>query len=157
MAQNRRPLATLVRNRLYRVAIEGRRWYLRKVWKIEIGDGTRISFTAKLDRTYPEGVVIGSNSAVAFGAAVLSHDFIYSKHKTTTIGDNTFIGARSIIMPGVTVGSGCIVSANSVVHRDVPDGSVVLGNPARIVEKDIRVGKFGNRVEVDDTDASEAE
>lgn len=144
------PPATRVRNRLYWIMIAARRTYLRRVWHIQIGTDTRISLTAKIDKTNPRGVVIGSHSAVAFGAAVLAHDFIYSEHPTTRIGSNTFIGARSVIMPGVTVGDGCIVAALSLVLRDVPDGCVVMGNPARIVEKDIKVGRWGNRIELED-------
>jgi len=48
-----------------------------------------------------------------------------------TIGDNVWIGQRSIITPGVTIGEGSIVSAASVVLSDVPPYSVVAGYPAR--------------------------
>ena len=48
-----------------------------------------------------------------------------------TIGDNVWIGARSIITPGVTIGEGSIVSAASVVLSDVPPYTVVAGYPAR--------------------------
>jgi acetyltransferase-like isoleucine patch superfamily enzyme len=47
------------------------------------------------------------------------------------IGDNVWIGQRSIITPGVTIGEGSIVSANSVVLSDVPPYTVVAGYPAR--------------------------
>jgi acetyltransferase-like isoleucine patch superfamily enzyme len=49
------------------------------------------------------------------------------------IGDNVWVGRRSIIYPGVTLGDGCIVSAGSVVVSDVPPYTVVAGNPARKV------------------------
>ena len=48
-----------------------------------------------------------------------------------TIGDNVWIGQRSIIAPGVTIGEGSIVSAASVVLSDVPPFTVVAGYPAR--------------------------
>ncbi len=48
-----------------------------------------------------------------------------------TIGDNVWIGQRSIITPGVTIGEGSIVSAGSVVLSDVPPYTVVAGYPAR--------------------------
>jgi maltose O-acetyltransferase len=41
-----------------------------------------------------------------------------------------FIGAESVVMPGVTIGSNVIVGANSTVTHDVPDNTVVAGNPA---------------------------
>jgi acetyltransferase-like isoleucine patch superfamily enzyme len=50
-----------------------------------------------------------------------------------TIGDNVWIGGRSIIHPGVTIGDNSVVSAGSVVMSDVPANAVVAGNPARAV------------------------
>jgi acetyltransferase-like isoleucine patch superfamily enzyme len=47
------------------------------------------------------------------------------------VGDNVWIGGRSIIFPGVTIGEGSIVSAGSVVLGDIPPFTVVAGNPAR--------------------------
>ena len=50
-----------------------------------------------------------------------------------TIGDGCWIGARAIILPGVTLGRRVLVAAGAVVTRDVPDDSLVAGNPARVV------------------------
>jgi acetyltransferase-like isoleucine patch superfamily enzyme len=50
-----------------------------------------------------------------------------------TIGDNVWIGGRSIVHPGVTIGDHSVVSAGSVVMSDVPANAVVAGNPARAV------------------------
>lgn len=47
------------------------------------------------------------------------------------IGNNCFIGARCIIMPGVTIGDNCIVGAGSVVTKSIAPNTVVAGNPAR--------------------------
>ena len=49
------------------------------------------------------------------------------------VGDNSFIGARSTIMPGVHIGKNCVVAAGAVVTKDVPDNSVVAGVPARVI------------------------
>ena len=51
------------------------------------------------------------------------------------IGNNTFIGARALILPGVNIGDDCIVGAGSVVTKSVPNGSIIAGNPARVVKK----------------------
>lgn len=49
------------------------------------------------------------------------------------IKDNVWIGAKSIILRGVTIGEGAIIGANSVVTKDVPPYAVVVGSPAREV------------------------
>jgi maltose O-acetyltransferase len=48
-----------------------------------------------------------------------------------TVGDNVWIGAGAIILPGVTIGEGAVVGAGAVVTRSVAARSIVLGNPAR--------------------------
>lgn len=49
------------------------------------------------------------------------------------IGENTFIGSSSIILPGVTLGKNCIVSVGSVVKKSYPDYSIISGNPAKLI------------------------
>lgn len=49
------------------------------------------------------------------------------------IGRGSFIGAHSVILPGVDIGRGCVVGAGSVVTRSVPDYCLVSGAPARVV------------------------
>ena len=49
------------------------------------------------------------------------------------IGNNCFVGARSIIMPGVVLGDNCIVGAGAVVTKSFQDNSVVAGVPAKII------------------------
>jgi maltose O-acetyltransferase len=49
------------------------------------------------------------------------------------IGDDVWIGARAIFLPGCTIGKGAIIGAGAVVTKDVPDYAVVGGNPARII------------------------
>ncbi len=55
------------------------------------------------------------------------------KHKVT-IGNDVWIGANVIILPGITIGNGCIIAGGAVVTHDVPDYAVVGGNPARIIK-----------------------
>lgn len=57
----------------------------------------------------------------------------YTKIGKTTIGDNVFIGAGVIVLPGVAIGDRVIVGAGSVVTKDIPAGSVAIGNPAKVI------------------------
>ena len=50
-----------------------------------------------------------------------------------TIGDNVFIGASTVILPGITIGNDVIVGANSTVSCDIPSGMVAAGCPAKVV------------------------
>jgi maltose O-acetyltransferase len=59
----------------------------------------------------------------------------------TVIGDNVWIGANVIILPGRKIGSHSILGAGAVITKDVPDYAVVGGNPAKII-------KFRNENEI---------
>ena len=59
-----------------------------------------ISFSAKLDKSYPRGIHIGEGTAINFGACVLTHDTPRGVHADTWIGKECNIGANSIIMAG---------------------------------------------------------
>lgn len=49
------------------------------------------------------------------------------------IGDDVWIGTRSVILPGVKVGSHSIIGAGSIVTKDVPEWAIVAGNPAKLI------------------------
>lgn len=53
---------------------------------------------------------------------------------STTIGNDVWVGANSVILKGRTIGDGAIVGAGSVVTRDVPPYAIAVGNPAKIVK-----------------------
>ncbi len=57
--------------------------------------------------------------------------------KDIYIGENCFIGARAMILPGTRIGKNCIVGAGSVVKGNIPDDSIVAGNPAKILANTI--------------------
>jgi acetyltransferase-like isoleucine patch superfamily enzyme len=116
---------------------------LRRVWGMDIGEGCVISLKARLDFTNPHGLHIGDGTYLAFDSTIFTHDMSRALHGDTYVGRNCFIGARAVIMPGVTVGDHCIVGAATVVTKDVPCGSIVAGNPAKIIRSDIRTRKLG--------------
>lgn len=120
-----------------------RLWFLRKVMKMDIHPTVKISLKANLDLTNPRGVHIGEGTYIAFYAVVLAHDMSRLIMTDTYIGRNCFIGACSIIMPGIRVGDECIVGSGSVVASDVPSYSVVVGNPAKVIRSGIRTRAWG--------------
>jgi len=89
------------------------------------------------------GVTIGDRVLIASHVAItsLTHDYTHAqiRHapiiaKPINILDDVWIGAHSVIMPGVTLGKGCVVGAGSVVTKDVPPMAIVVGSPAKVLK-----------------------
>ncbi len=55
------------------------------------------------------------------------------KYGRIHVGERTFIGRGSIIMPGVNIGKRCVIGAGAVVTKSIPDGSVAVGIPAKVI------------------------
>lgn len=142
MAESKGRVWWFINVRLRHFILELRIEFFRKFYGMNIGKGVKISLNAKLDKTNPKGVHIGDETYIAFDAAILSHDMSRLVHKDVRIGKRCFIGARSIILPGVTIGDEVVVAAGSVVTRDVPSNSLVAGNPAKII-KTVETGPLG--------------
>ena len=93
-----------------------------------------------IDPSHCWHISIGDNVVLAPRVHILAHDAstkVFLNHArvaNTRIGSNVFIGAGSIVLPGITVGSNVVIGAGSVVTQDIPDGSVAAGNPARIIK-----------------------
>lgn len=118
-------------------------FYYTKIWGMDIHSTATYSLSVKLDRTYPKGVHIGAHSYLAFDVALLTHDRTRGLYRDTRIGQNCFIGARSVILPGVQIGDNCVIGAGSIVTKDVPSRCIAAGNPATILRRDIEVGAYG--------------
>jgi NDP-sugar pyrophosphorylase family protein len=90
------------------------------------------------------GIHVGEGTLIGSGGMIMDTDFHHLDQngrwdnnpacgaKPIRIGRNVFIGARAIILKGVTVGDRAVIGAGAVVTKDVPAGQLAAGNPARI-------------------------
>jgi putative colanic acid biosynthesis acetyltransferase WcaF len=78
-----------------------------------------------------EGATVAQEAYLCTGTHDFKDPFLQLITKPTTIGKNSFIGARAMILPGVSIGDQVIVGAMSVVSKDVPNHHIVAGNPAQ--------------------------
>jgi acetyltransferase-like isoleucine patch superfamily enzyme len=120
-----------------------KRLYYTKIWGMDLDPTCMFALSVRFDKTYPRGMHVGMETFIAFDAALLSHDFTRGLFLHTRIGQHCFIGARSIILPGITIGDESVVAAGSIVTKDVPPRSLVAGNPAKVISSDIEVGPYG--------------
>ena len=103
----------------------------RYFWGSTVAWTAWIAATALIDRTFPSGIDIADRVWIGPFALVLTHDMSRGMYLPTRIGARSVIGARAVIMPGVTIGEDCVVDPGAVVSRDIPSGQRVAGNPAR--------------------------
>jgi acetyltransferase-like isoleucine patch superfamily enzyme len=116
----------------------------RNIWKIIVGKNTYISPKAYIDHHKQFSIEIGSNCYITRDCLILDHtqekqggplklwgDIKYGKVK---IGNNVFIGVKSVIMPGVTIGDNVIIGAMSLVNKDIPSNVIAFGQPARVIK-----------------------
>ena len=118
-------------------------------YDIEIGSNSLISRNSYLESS--GGIIIGENVKMGPELIIFSRDHahdditkpIFDENYTcgqgytynpVIIEDNVWIGARVIILPGVTIGRMSIIGAGTVVTKDVPAYSIFAGNPGRVVK-----------------------
>ncbi len=111
------------------------------VGDVVIGDYTRIG----MHNTIIGPVAIGNHVNFAQGVVVTALNHNYSdttlrideqgiSTNPVTIGDDVWIGANAVILPGVTIGKHVVIAAGAVVAKDVPDNCVAGGVPAKILK-----------------------
>lgn len=120
--------------------------YLRRLG-VRIGPQTAILNAVDEYGTEPWLIEIGRRVTITAGVVFLTHDGSSRLFRERIAGgspfgnrfgaiqvkENSFVGVRAILMPGVTIGPNSIVGAGAVVTRDVPPGTVAVGSPARVV------------------------
>lgn len=94
-----------------------------------------------------KSVTIGDNVLIGSGCLITdtdAHPLDYNDRRnrkndrilsdSIVIGNDVFIGARSIILKGVTIGDRAIIGAGSVVSKDIPADCIAAGNPVRVIK-----------------------
>lgn len=122
------------------------RWLLRSFVRRGLKLGRDVRIMGRPDfGSEPYLIVIGDHVTVSTHVEFVTHDgatWVFrdrpeylglQRFGRIEIGDNCFIGTRSVILPGVRIGDNCVVGAGSVVTRSVPDNTVVAGAPARAI------------------------
>lgn len=113
---------------------------------LEIGDNTGMS---QVSITCKQSIKIGSHVTIGAGTIIYDTNFhntnwqirrnhekdlISAKNAPVTIGDDVFIGARSIVGKGVSIGARSIIAAGSVVVKDIPADCIAGGNPCKVIK-----------------------
>lgn len=120
-----------------------------RLTNIEIGDESVININFVVSDGYKPMLKIRNRTAISPNVTVICEsapnnsniqkiEFVKENlicDKNVIIKDDVWLGANSVILPGVTIGTGSIVGAGAVVTKDVPDYSIVAGIPARIIRK----------------------
>lgn len=108
--------------------------------KISIGDSCLLTIGSYWDLAAP--IRLGNFVVLAPEVMLLTatHDIQNPQNRAgkmearpVTICDGVWLGARCMILPGITVGEGAIVGAGAVVTKDVPKNTIVAGVPARVI------------------------
>ncbi len=104
---------------------------------LKVGKNTNIFSWSGIDGNWPWLISIGDNVTISSDVTILAHDAspckvgCHTKLGLVTIGNNVFIGAKSVILCNVSIGDSVIVGAGSVVTHNLESNSVYAGNPAK--------------------------
>jgi serine acetyltransferase len=106
---------------------------------LELKPGCGVSSSQIIANT---GIEIGEESMIGAGSLICDsdmHEVPLGSGKPVAmapirIGRGVFIGARSIILKGVTIGDGAVIGAGSVVIKNIPAGALAAGNPAVVIK-----------------------
>jgi acetyltransferase-like isoleucine patch superfamily enzyme len=106
---------------------------------IEIGDRVFINYGVSISAH--KLVKIGNRCQIGNYTLIMDNDYHQAGDKTTLgeskpiiLEDDVWLGARVIVLKGVTIGQGAVIGAGSVVTRSIPPRSVAVGQPAKVVK-----------------------
>lgn len=130
--------------KLIRIILEylrGEPQHIEKLYKRGLKTGKHFNRMGGviIDPSHCNHITIGDNVTLAPRVHILAHDastylfFGKTRAADVKIGNEVFVGASSIILPGVTIGNRVVIGAGSIVTKDIPDNSVAVGNPARVI------------------------
>lgn len=96
------------------------------------------------------GIILGNNVGISPGCKIISSNHnlynhsVHDKSDPIIIGNNVFIFANSVVLPGVKIGDNVTIGAGSVVAKDIPSNSIAVGNPCKVIkEKEPYLERFG--------------
>ena len=109
---------------------------------VHFGNGVYANFNLTMvddcDIFVGNNVLFGPNVTISAGTHPI-HPELRSKQAQYNIpihiGNNVWIGANSVILPGVNIGDNSVIGAGSVVTRDIPSNVVAVGNPCRVLRE----------------------
>lgn len=109
---------------------------------VHLGDNVYANFNLTLvddgNIYIGDRVMIGPNVTIATAGHPIDPELRgrnLQYNKDVHIGDNTWIGAGVVIMPGITIGKNTVIGAGSIVTRDIPDNVVAVGNPCKVLRE----------------------
>lgn len=109
---------------------------------VHFGNGVYANFNLTMvddcDIFVGNNVMFGPNVTVSAGTHPI-HPELRSKQAQYNIpihiGNNVWIGANSVILPGVNIGDNSVIGAGSIVTKDIPSNVVAVGNPCRVLRE----------------------
>ncbi|MGF7079847.1 acyltransferase [Mucilaginibacter sp. UYCu711] len=127
--------------------------YLKKIMRVKVGESTFIHMGCRFEGNIDIGnnTVLGRNCIfkgeiiIKNNVSITAETYIFTSshivndpdfncfYKAVVIEDYAWIGARAMIMPGVTIGKGAVLAALSVATKDIPDFNIFAGTPAKSI------------------------